>query len=62
MLRYMILIFMWPGKEQRQYALNKITDFMGFDLKEIQKRDESTSRAKVHIYIVILYNEAFTFL
>jgi DNA primase len=47
LLRYMIVIQMWPNKAEREYALKRITDSMGFDLKEIIQRDISSKRVKV---------------
>jgi len=47
LLRYMIVIQMWPNKAEHEYALKRITDSMGFDLKEIIQRDISSKRVKV---------------
>src|SRR5271166_673797 len=64
LLRYMTVLCMWPNKEQRQFALRKITNGMGFNLDEMEKRDkENTKKAKVgtdnvaricSIYILLL--------
>jgi hypothetical protein len=41
---------MWPSKEEREYALRKITEFMGFDLKNM------TGQNKVDIYANDLFD------
>ena len=42
LLWYMIVIQMWPNKAEHEYALKRITDSIGFDLKEIIQRDISS--------------------